>query len=367
MQDQLEKLDSIKVSELMSSTVLTVFTDDSLAAVTDKLAENGIGAIPILDRNSGELKGIFSERDLLKIATKSENFTKPISNFMSTQIISLGPDDLVEKCYELMMKNNIRHIPILSGKELVGMLSIKDLIIARDEIVGEKLSEQSNQIQKLMGAICHDLRAPISIAISYNELLRTGDIDHEEYMDRLPGVENGLRSALELISDMLDMSKLGPGSIKISKSDVHIPSLLDELVSQASVLAKTKNITINCDCDSGVGVVALDNRKARQVINNLLTNAIKFSKEESTITVRLEDLHEKFCISVQDEGVGMSQEKIAEIFANYKSTSTVGTVGEKGYGLGLGIVKKIIEYHGGTFSIESEIGKGTKAKICLPF
>ena len=148
--------------------------------------------------------------------------------------------------------------------------------------------------------------------------------------------------------------------------DIDINEYLKECHASNSVLAQAKSIALKLDIPEPLPAVSFDVDRINQVINNLITNAIKFSYPETQITLSAKIAEKMVEISVRDQGQGIPKDEIAKIFAEFGRASVKSTAGEKSTGLGLAIVKRIVEAHGGRIWVESEVGVGSVFSFTLP-
>jgi signal transduction histidine kinase len=212
----------------------------------------------------------------------------------------------------------------------------------------------------------HDLRSPIGTIISIVTMMRGGlfgpvSADQAKWLGK---VENTARSSVELISDLLDVSKLESGHIELKKRAVDLGELLRTSLENYSLVASEKQVGLKDEIDPRLPPVEADPRRLEQVLNNLLSNALKFTPEGGQIFVGAGSNGKHVEIWVRDTGVGIPAQEIAQIFEKYKQTTSGATSEHKGTGLGLVICKMIVEAHGGTIRAKSE--RGTIFTFTLP-
>ena len=291
----------------------------------------------------------FLYQELMRINNEQTNYIRSIvkAKFINPSItIQEG-----ETYDELSKLNN----------ELVNLqreLSKKNMELA-------KLNRLKNQF---LGMAAHDLRNPLAAILSQSEYLI------EELKDKIPDEETGflksiLKSSffmLSLVEDLLDVSKIESGNLNLIKKSIDIIPFIQEIIKLNNILAKKKNIQINLKSEISSLMVLIDFQKITQVINNLLTNAVKFSHPNSEITLSVNLENESVKISIKDSGTGILGTDLQEIFAPFNKAASRGTSGEKSTGLGLSICKKIVEGHNGTIWVESEINKGSAFSFSLP-
>jgi signal transduction histidine kinase len=179
-----------------------------------------------------------------------------------------------------------------------------------------------------------------------------------------------------LVSDLRDLSLAESGQLKLQKQPTNLVDLARRKLSQFEASAKEKNIQLNLDAQSGLPEIAVDSKRIEQVITNLLSNAIRHTSNNGTITVTLKTkpvdiAFPKPCLlmSVADNGEGISAEHLPHIFERFYrvETSRSRGEGEGGAGLGLAIVKNMVEAHGGQVRVESQPGQGSTFYVTLPF
>jgi len=229
-----------------------------------------------------------------------------------------------------------------------------------------QLRETLEGKDKFINILSHDLRAPFTSILGFAEiLLNEPDLPVKDKNEYLKYILEASQNQLEFINYLLDWSRLRTGSLKIEPQRLKIAGLIYNCVSTLTGNAMRKGIDIKPVVADNLFVQA-DERLLKQVILNLLTNAIKFSHENSSIEITAEQFNEKQIeIVIRDYGIGLSQEEQQKIFTIESSFSNVGTKGETGTGLGLALVKEIVEKHGGEIWLYSEEKKGTEFHFTL--
>jgi signal transduction histidine kinase len=230
--------------------------------------------------------------------------------------------------------------------------------------------EKASKLQADFSAmIVHDLRSPLSTIMSIAEMINggmLGDVNDEQkqWLDRL---RHNASDLVRLVSDFLDLSKLEAGRVELSRAPTQIPDLLRNTVENFAPLARTKNISLTVHTDETLPAVSADARRLDQVLNNLVSNALKFTAAGGSIRLEARaDGAGVLVVKVQDSGVGIAQEEIPKLFQKYRQTASGNLSAQKGTGLGLVICKMIIEAHGGSIWAQSEEGKGATFSFKLP-
>ena len=224
--------------------------------------------------------------------------------------------------------------------------------------------------------IVHDLRSPMNVIQGFIDLIRNrvvGDINSEQE-ELLDIARENVKKVLTLVDNFLIASKIEVGKFSIDPKLNEINGLIERVVENHAVLMKNKKITIHLNLDRNLPLLLFDSLRVEQVLNNLLSNAMKFTPEggdiyvESRLVRRDVNNEKKFMaqIMVRDTGVGIPPEKIDSIFEKYEQTGTEKKLNVGGTGLGLAICKEIVHLHGGEIWVESEPGKGSAFYFTFP-
>lgn len=229
----------------------------------------------------------------------------------------------------------------------------------------ERLNELKNSF---IGMAAHDLRNPLGVIQNYAEFLaeQTTDTLTENQRWLLEVIQQSAHFMLGLVEDLLDYNKIESGKLELSKTTINLNTTIERWVTIQTDLARHKQIAIKYYSPDDEIIIDADLRKLEQVFNNLLSNAIKFSYPGSEINVQIDRKGEFATISVRDRGIGMTQEQLEKLFKPFVRIAAEGTAGEKCTGLGLSIVKKIVEGHGGRIEVSSTPNKGTEFVVYLP-
>jgi signal transduction histidine kinase len=213
----------------------------------------------------------------------------------------------------------------------------------------------------------HELRTPLNAIIGFSEVLAErmfGEINDKqaEYLSDI--LESG-QHLLSLINDILDLSKIEAGRMELEPTDFALPGAIENALTLVKERAHRRGIALVRTVDERLGMIHADERKVKQVLLNLLSNALKFTPEGGQIDVRARVHDGETEISVTDTGVGIAPDDQEAVFEEFRQ---VGTASKKveGTGLGLAISRKFIELHGGRIWVESQLGKGSTFAFTLP-
>ncbi|PLW95540.1 MAG: hypothetical protein C0593_13930 [Marinilabiliales bacterium] len=237
--------------------------------------------------------------------------------------------------------------------------------LKRNNIQLKKLDEEKNH---LLGIAAHDLRSPLGNIAGYIDLLEyslpENSVDgQEEIFSTLKLMTNHL---LTMISDVLDYSKITAGKLSISKEEFDLIPFLDQAIKLNNILGAKKKILVHKEYDSRTILLNADKNKLKQVMDNLLSNAFKYSEMHTNVFVMVKQEGAKVIITVKDQGKGIPKDEVGKLFKPFTTTSVKSTAGEISTGLGLVSVKKVIETHGGEIWVESEVGQGSSFSFSLP-
>ena len=233
----------------------------------------------------------------------------------------------------------------------------------------ERMNKLKNQ---MLGMAAHDLRNPLTLIQNYSSFLIE---DHEEQdiftadqFQLVKEIKESSEYMVRIIEDMLDISAIESGSISLEKDDEDICGLVERIVSLNRPTANKKDISITTNLPDTKIVKEVDAHKFQQVLDNLISNGIKYSHPDSEITVGIKagNDSEAITIFVKDEGQGIPEEELENLFVPFAKISSESTAGEKSTGLGLAIVQKIVEAHGGDIQVESEVGVGSTFFVNIP-
>jgi signal transduction histidine kinase len=230
-----------------------------------------------------------------------------------------------------------------------------------------ELEAASHHKSEFLANMSHELRTPLNAIIGFSEVLSErmfGEIN-EKQAEYIGDILQSGQHLLSLINDILDLSKIEAGRMELELSDFDLPNTIENTLTLVRERAVRRGIELGRSVDEHLGVVRADERKVKQVLLNLLSNALKFTPEGGRIDVRAAVRDGTAEISVTDTGVGISPEDQEAVFEEFRQ---VGTAAKKveGTGLGLAISRKFIELHGGRIWVESQFGKGSTFAFTLP-
>ena len=235
-----------------------------------------------------------------------------------------------------------------------------------------KLLELEKLRTEFFANISHELKTPLNIILGVIQLIRRDIQDEEKPIDKRKIINNiniekqNCFRLLRLINNLIDSTKLESGHFELSMINCNIVNVVEEITLSVAEYINNNNISLVFDTDVEEKIVACDPDKIERIMLNLLSNCIKFTNEGGSIFVNIFDGEEYITISVEDTGIGIPQEKIDIIFDRFRQVDKSFTRNYEGSGIGLSLVKSLLEMHGGIISVESKYGVGTKFIIKFP-
>jgi len=231
----------------------------------------------------------------------------------------------------------------------------------------ETLKEIDRLRTELLANVSHELRTPLASIKGYATMMLNYDARLPVHSRRqyLAAIDSAADQLMALINQLLEMSRLEAGITKLKKSPMNVSELIRDIVRESRVRSPSHNIVV--DLPRRAMVANIDGHSIRQVLDNLLDNAVKYSANGTTVTIRLRRRRGELVISVADEGKGIPPEHLDRVFERmYRVESEPGEERVGGLGLGLAIAKGLVEAHGGRIWMESEVGKGSTCFFTLP-
>jgi PAS domain S-box-containing protein len=238
--------------------------------------------------------------------------------------------------------------------------------LARAEAARVQAQEANAAKDQFLATVSHELRSPLNVMIGWTQMLRSGQISPEATSRGFDVLERSVRLQAKLIEDLLDVSRIIAGKLRIEKRRVDLATVADIAVDAARPAAEAKNVTLNVAIAPSLFMDA-DPQRLQQIVSNLLTNALKFTPACGSIDVRFERVDDSAQIIVQDTGIGIAPDLLPRVFDRFQQGDSSTTRTHGGLGLGLAIVKHLVEQHGGQIAAASRgAGCGSTFTITLP-
>ncbi len=341
--------------------------EDTIFKIKDGLGEyvpKSVCGFPIMlqDRLLGVLVLAslrdYSQEKIEFVDTMCRQMAVAISNLESYQTVQRQAEELQRQGEELAMQN----------EELI---SQSDELRAQQHALEEKNREveRANRAKsEFLANMSHELRTPLNSIIGFSEVLedqKFGQLN-ETQRKYIHNINTSGMHLLQLINDVLDLSKVEAGKMSLHYEDFQISAALHDIEAAIRNELDKKNISFDMEIDEGLVSLNADKQKVRQIMLNLLSNAVKFTQEGGKITVCAKGVGGSLQISVTDTGIGIKPEDIKRIFARFQQLDSKTARGYQGTGLGLALTRKFVEMHGGKIWVESELGKGSMFTFTIP-
>jgi PAS domain S-box-containing protein len=248
----------------------------------------------------------------------------------------------------------------------VGLAAWGSVALANARLYTE--AQEANRIKdEFLAVLSHELRTPLNAILGYARLLRGNMLPPEQVERGLETVERNARWLAQIVDDVLDVSRIVSGKIRLDVQTVELPGIVDNAVATVQPGADAKGVRLQTLLDPRVGPVSGDPDRLQQVVWNLLSNAVKFTPKGGRVQVRLERVNSHIELVVSDTGVGISSEFLPQVFERFRQADSGSTRKAGGLGLGLAIVRHLVEMHGGSVDAESAgVGQGATFTVRLP-
>jgi len=334
----------------------------------DPIARSAIMPRLLSERRTQHIRDIRDEEDMKNSLTVTVTGTRTALGVpMLRESRAIG--GIVVARYEVRPFNE-REI------ELVTTFADQAAIAIENVRLFNEIQEKSRQLEianqhksEFLANMSHELRTPLNAIIGFSDVLLQrmfGDIS-EKQADYLQDIQSSGKHLLSLINDILDLSKIEAGRMELELSEFSLPDALSNGVTMIRERAANHAISVDLAVKDGVDRIVADERKLKQVMFNLLYNAVKFTPDGGRITVGASRDDGTVRIAVADTGIGIDPAERERIFEEFQQSARTSDRSREGTGLGLSLSKRIVELHGGRIDVESEVGKGSTFTVTLPF
>jgi two-component system cell cycle sensor histidine kinase PleC len=352
------------------------------------VAHPAVPAAAILDSDTGAVLGLinrfiffakyakqyvpelFSRKSILKLANQS-----PLIVDSEVRLADLGatllvenPDALIE-CFVVTRRG--RYLGVGTGEALL-MGKVK-LLQAREEDLSRALKAETRANaakSDFLALMSHELRTPLNAIIGFSEVLGTemmGPLGHPRYREYANDVHGAGKHLLALINDILDLSKAAAGKFELACEEIAPIDIVIECLRLTRGKAHEGGLRLTSDMAPGLPNLIVDRLRFKQALLNLCSNAIKFTPPGGSVHVSAHQMaDDSFVLTVRDTGIGMSPEQIPVALEPFRQVASPFARNAEGTGLGLALVKSLIECHDGRLEIESALHKGTTVRLILP-
>lgn len=233
----------------------------------------------------------------------------------------------------------------------------------------QTLFEANRMKSVFLANMSHELRTPLNGIIGFSELLYDGKVGplNEQQKDFLNDILSSGRHLLQLINDVLDLSKVEAGKMELFPETFALPQAVEEVCSVIAHLAQRKRIAIQQRLDDAVATVTLDRQRFKQVLFNLLSNAVKFTDDGGLVGIHVEPLDaQRLRLEVRDTGIGIQPSELGRLFHEFQQVDSGAARRHQGTGLGLALTRKLVEFQQGSIAVQSQPGQGSTFTVILP-
>lgn len=240
--------------------------------------------------------------------------------------------------------------------------------LLQQEQIAREAAENANRIKdEFLAVLSHELRSPLNPILGWSKLLQNGKLDAAKTQLALKTIERNAQLQAELIEDLLDVSRILQGKLSLNVSPINVVSTIRAAMETVRLAAEAKSIKVEASFEPDVGRVLGDSTRLQQVIWNLLSNAVKFTPQGGQVSIRLERLDSHAYITVSDTGQGIESDFLPYVFDYFRQANATTTRKFGGLGLGLAIVRNLVELHGGMVGVKSPgVGMGATFTVRLP-
>ncbi|MEG4235807.1 ATP-binding protein [Microcoleus sp. Pol11C3] len=243
----------------------------------------------------------------------------------------------------------------------------KDQLLMREQIIRAEAEAANRAKDEFLSILSHELRTPLNAILGWSTMLRQRTLSEDKVVRALETIERNAKSQAQLIEDILDISRIITGKLRLQVRPVNLVPVIESAIESLKLAAEAKSIRLQSVLDSEAGPLLGDAARLQQVMWNLLSNALKFTPKDGRVEIRLEQVNSHAEVTVSDTGSGISSDFLPFVFDRFRQHDSTTTRSYGGLGLGLAIVRQLVELHGGTVTVVSPgIGQGATFTVKLP-
>ncbi|MBP2256893.1 MULTISPECIES: sensor histidine kinase [Bacillaceae] len=306
------------------------------------------------------------------------NIVKNMVNHLSDQFVIVGLITIVLTIFTVFILSRFITLPLMKMKEATEQLSKGknkvQLHMERKDELGElagsimrlssDLERLKNDRNEFLASISHELRTPLTYIKGYADIISKQDITDEDRKEYLDIIREETEHLTVLVKNLFDLAKMDENKFVINRKSVSLRQLIQTIEERIAPVMEEKNITLSTSCQVNI-IGNIDPDRIQQVLLNILDNARKHTPDGKSISLEVTQNDREITIAISDEGEGIPKEELPYLFERLYRVEKSRSRESGGTGLGLAIAKEIIESHGGTIEIESELGKGTRVIVHL--
>lgn len=284
----------------------------------------------------------------------------------------IRPINKLKSCMEIARQGDLTVHCDVDGKDEIGVLtnSFNNMLMENKMLV-EKTLQYDKLKTEFIANMSHELRTPLNIIFSTVQLLdviisKEENLNNNKIRSYTGSIKQNCYRLVRLVNNLIDITKIDSGFMDLNLSNQNIVEVAENITQSTAQYVQSMSRTIIFDTNEEEKVMAFDPEKLERILLNLISNAVKFTNSGDTISVTLNILKDEVYISVKDTGIGIPKEKLSQLFQRFKQIDPLLSRSHEGSGIGLTIVKALVELHGGTIEVKSNYGEGTEFLICLP-
>lgn len=279
-----------------------------------------------------------------------------------SQVVELGLDDALLKPVEAsrlifsVQRALERRFLLLENQRL--LLEVQDSY--------RKLEQVNGFQKKFFAMVAHDVKNPLTAILGYSEVLGMRLSGQPDFLKLSAHIHSAAKTLNALISDLVDLAAIESGKLRVEMGVLDLAAVCNDVKSRIEVVAQQRSIKFSVELPAQLPALAGDPHRIGQVVQNLCTNAIQYTKEGGSVTVRVDVEPDKVTVGVRDTGIGISKEDLPRVFERFFQTKEAQNMRKAGFGLGLKIAREIVQMHGGDIGLESELGVGSRFFFTIP-
>jgi len=327
----------------------------------------GASARAILTRSIVHIADVREDPEYqLRRITEAANYRSILSVPMLRDGHPIGTITVAGPHPKLFSRKQVELLRTFADQAVIAIENVRLFTESQDKT--QQLEIANRHKSEFLANMSHELRTPLNAVIGFSEVLierMFGEVNpkQEEYLNDI--LSSG-KHLLSLINDILDLSKIEAGRMELEAQPFDLPSALDNALTLIRERAARHSIGLEVHVDPRIGEVVADERKVKQVLLNLLSNAVKFTPEGGKITMGAALNGDAVAVSVADTGIGIAAEDQEAVFEEFRQVGDDYARKREGTGLGLALARRLVELHGGTLSVQSELGKGSTFTFTIP-
>jgi PAS domain S-box-containing protein len=323
-------------------------------------------AVPVMSRTGEVIGGLFFGHPQENVF--NERAERLVAGIAAQAAIAIDKARLFQGLQrELEARTAVEEALRLSEAQLKQVVMEREHLLQSERYARSEAERLSHMKDEFLATLSHELRTPLNAIQGWATLLRQREVTAEDRTRGLEAIERNVRAQAQIVSDLLDMSRIISGKIHLEVQLLSLHEVIHNAIDAVRASADAKKLRIHTLLDSGVGFVRGDPSRLQQILWNLLTNAVKFTPPGGRIQVVLERVNSHVEVVVEDTGIGIGADFLPFVFERFRQADAAMTRRHGGLGIGLSIVKTLVELHGGSVRVKSAgQNQGTTFVIALP-